>query len=95
MGKGMTTKNRTEGMFQQISARGKNGFPPSVTATSDPNFYKICTGNARRTTEETAQSLSLIMGDGISVVMVKSRAPWRAGLYCRSRIIVDVQGGAG
>jgi hypothetical protein len=58
-------------MMQQISAIGKTGFPSSVTATSDPNYYKICIGTLAQRQAKLRQAFSLIMDDGISVVMVK------------------------
>ncbi|HLJ94740.1 MAG TPA: TadE/TadG family type IV pilus assembly protein [Gemmataceae bacterium] len=58
-------------MLQQISSIGKTGFPPSVTATSDPNYYKLCIGTLSDRQAKLRKAFSLIMDDGISVVMVK------------------------
>jgi hypothetical protein len=58
-------------MLQQISAIGKTGFPPSVTATSDPNYYKLCLGTLAQRQQKLQQAFSIIMNDGIAVVMVK------------------------
>jgi hypothetical protein len=58
-------------LLQQISTIGKTGFPPSVTATSDPNYYKICIGTLAQRQAKLQQAFSIIMDDGISIVMVK------------------------
>jgi hypothetical protein len=58
-------------MLQQISSIGGTGFPPSVTATSDPNYYKLCIGTLAQRQAKLQQAFSIIMNDGISVIMVK------------------------
>ena len=58
-------------MLQQISQVGKTGFPSSVTATSDPNYYKLCLGTLAQRQDKLRKAFSLIMDDGIAVVMVK------------------------
>ena len=45
--------------------------PPSVTATSDPNYYKLCIGTLADRQAKLRKAFSLIMDDGINVVMVK------------------------
>ena len=56
---------------EQISAIGKTGFPSSVTATGDPNYYKLCIGTLSERQVKLRKAFSLIMDDGIAVVMVK------------------------
>jgi hypothetical protein len=63
--------NTAMAMCQQISSIGGTGFPPSVTSTSDPNYYKICVGTLDQRQAKLRQAFSTIMDDGISVVMVK------------------------
>jgi hypothetical protein len=58
-------------MLQTISSIGKTGFPPSVTATGDPNYYKLCIGTLADRQTKLRKAFSLIMDDGIAVVMVK------------------------
>jgi hypothetical protein len=58
-------------MLQQISQIGGTGFPSSVTATGDPNYYKLCIGTLTQRQQKLRTAFSKIMDDGISVVMVK------------------------
>jgi Putative Flp pilus-assembly TadE/G-like len=58
-------------MLQQISQIGGTGFPSSVTATGDPNYYKLCIGTLTERQQKLRTAFSKIMDDGISVVMVK------------------------
>jgi Flp pilus assembly protein TadG len=58
-------------LLQQLSAIGNTGFPSSVTATGDPNYYKICTGTLAQRQAKLRQAFSLIMDEGVAVVMVK------------------------
>ena len=58
-------------LLQQLSAIGGTGFPPSVTATSDPNYFKLCVGTLAQRQSKLRQAFSAIMDDGVSVVMVK------------------------
>jgi Flp pilus assembly protein TadG len=58
-------------LLQQISTIGKTGFPSSVTATSDPNYYKLCIGTLAQRQAKLQQAFSIIMNDGTSIVMVK------------------------
>ena len=54
-----------------ISQIGGTGFPTSVTDTSDPNFYKLCTGTIQQRQDKLRTAFAKIMNDGVSVVMVK------------------------
>ncbi|HEV3445887.1 MAG TPA: pilus assembly protein TadG-related protein [Gemmataceae bacterium] len=58
-------------MLQQLSQIGGTGFPSSVTATGDPNYYKLCIGTLSQRQQKLRTAFSKIMDDGISVVMVK------------------------
>jgi hypothetical protein len=58
-------------LLQQVSALGKTGFPSSVTATSDPNYYKLCIGTLAQRQAKLRQAFSKIMDDGVAVVLVK------------------------
>jgi hypothetical protein len=58
-------------LLQQLSTIGNTGFPSSITATGDPNFYKICTGTLADRQAKLRQAFSLIMDEGVNVVMVK------------------------
>ena len=57
--------------LQQISAIGGTGFPSSRTATGDPNFYKLCTGDLTQRKDKLRQAFSKIMDDGVSVTLIK------------------------
>jgi hypothetical protein len=57
--------------LQQLSQIGGTGFPASVTATGDPNYYKLCVGTLSQRQQKLRTAFSKIMDDGISVVMVK------------------------
>ncbi|HLN32096.1 MAG TPA: pilus assembly protein TadG-related protein [Gemmataceae bacterium] len=58
-------------LLQQLSAIGGTGFPSSVTATSDPNYYKLCIGTLAQRQTKLQQAFSTIMDDGVAIVMVK------------------------
>jgi hypothetical protein len=58
-------------LLQQLSSIGGTGFPPSVTATSDPNYYKLCIGTLSERQQKLQQAFSTIMSDGVAIVMVK------------------------
>jgi hypothetical protein len=58
-------------LMQSLSTIGGTQFPPSVTATGDPNFYKICTGTLTQRQSKLQTAFSKVVDDGISVVMVK------------------------
>jgi hypothetical protein len=58
-------------LLQQLSGIGGTGFPPSVTATSDPNYYKLCIGTLAERQAKLRTAFSRIMDDGVSVVMVR------------------------
>jgi Flp pilus assembly protein TadG len=57
--------------LQQLSTIGGTGFPSSVTATSDPNFYKLCTGTLQDRQDKLRTAFSKIMDDGVAIIMVK------------------------
>ncbi|MFL5339654.1 MAG: pilus assembly protein TadG-related protein [Gemmataceae bacterium] len=54
-----------------ISDIGGTGFPTSLTDTSDPNYYKLCTGTLQQRQDKLRQAFSKIMNEGVSIVMVK------------------------
>jgi Flp pilus assembly protein TadG len=58
-------------LMQSLSTIGGTQFPPSVTATSDPNFFKICTGTLADRQAKLQTAFSRVVDDGLSVVMVK------------------------
>jgi hypothetical protein len=58
-------------LLQQLSTIGGTGFPPTVTSTSDPNYYKLCTGTLAQRQAKLQQAFNTIMNDGVAVVMVK------------------------
>ena len=57
--------------LQQLSAIGGTGFPTSVTDTSNPNFYKLCTGTLQERQDKLRKAFTKIMDDGIAIVLVK------------------------
>src|SRR5882762_11778097 len=63
--------------LQQLSQIGGTGFPASVTATGDPNYYKLCVGTLSQRQQKLRTAFSKIMDDGISVVMEIGRASCR------------------
>jgi hypothetical protein len=58
-------------LLQQISAIGGTGFPSSVTATGDPNYYKLCIGTLDDRKNKLRTAFLKIMDDGVPVVLVK------------------------
>jgi Flp pilus assembly protein TadG len=58
-------------LCQSISTIGGTGFPPTRTATTDPNFYKICTGTLDQRRDKLHQAFSKIMDDGVGVALVR------------------------
>ena len=57
--------------LQQLSAIGGTGFPASVTDTTSPDFYKLCTGTLQQRQDKLRQAFTKIMDDGVAIVLVK------------------------
>lgn len=57
--------------LQSLSSIGGTSFPSSRTATSDPNFYKICTGTLAERRDKLHTAFSKIMDDGVAVALVR------------------------
>ena len=58
-------------LLQNISSIGGTGFPSSVTATTDPNFYKLCVGTLTQRKDNLRKAFTKVMDDGYGVVLVK------------------------
>src|SRR5262249_21637988 len=58
-------------LLQQVSALGGTGFPSSVTDTTSPEFYKICTGTLDERRDKLRQAFSKIMSQGVPIIMVQ------------------------
>jgi hypothetical protein len=58
-------------LLQTISSIGGTQFPPSRTATSDPNFYKLCTGTLDERRQKLKEAFRRIADDGVSVALVR------------------------
>jgi Flp pilus assembly protein TadG len=58
-------------LLQSISSVGGTGFPSSVTATSDPNFYKLCVGTFGDRQTKLRTAFSKIMDDGVVIILVQ------------------------
>jgi hypothetical protein len=56
---------------RQISSIGGTGFPSSVMATTDPNYYKLCIGTLAQRQAKLRKAFSKILDDGLAVVLVK------------------------
>jgi Flp pilus assembly protein TadG len=57
--------------LQQVSAIGNTGFPPSVTATTDPNYYKLCIGTLQQRQDKLRQAFTTIMDETEAISLVK------------------------
>jgi hypothetical protein len=57
--------------LQQLSSIGGTGFPASVTDTTSPDFYKICTGTLQQRQDKLRQAFTTILDQGVTVVLVK------------------------
>jgi Flp pilus assembly protein TadG len=66
-----TEASQAMSLLQQISAAGGTGFPSSVTATGDPNYYKLIVGTFSQRQAKMQQAFAKIMDDGISVMLIK------------------------
>jgi hypothetical protein len=58
-------------LLQTISTTGGTGFPSSVTATTDPNFYKLITGSQSHRQANLRTAFDKIMSDEVAIVMVQ------------------------
>ena len=58
-------------LCQQLSAIGGTGFPSSITNTSDPNYYKICTGTQDQRASKLKQAFINIMDSNIPVSLIR------------------------
>jgi hypothetical protein len=58
-------------LLQTISTTGGTGFPSSVTDTTSPYFYKLCTGNLSDRQTKLRTAFSKIMDDGINIILVQ------------------------
>jgi Flp pilus assembly protein TadG len=57
--------------LQQLSAIGGTGFPSSLTDTSDPNYFKLCTGTLQQRQDKLRQAFTKAMDGGVAVLLVK------------------------
>lgn len=57
--------------LQQVSAIGNTGFPSSITATTDPNYYKLCIGTLQQRQDKLRQAFTTIMDQTEAVSIVK------------------------
>jgi len=65
--------DQTNGMdlAQQLSTIGGTGFPSSITATSDPNYYKICTGDLTTRQTKLKNAFTSVMDSSVPVSLIK------------------------
>ena len=58
-------------LLQQLSTIGGTGFPASVTDTTSPYYYKLCIGTLPQRQAKLQTAFTLIMDDGVAIIMVK------------------------
>ncbi len=58
-------------LLQNVSARGGTGFPASVTDSTHPDFYKLCTGTLDERKTKLRQAFRKIMESGVPVSLIE------------------------
>jgi Flp pilus assembly protein TadG len=57
--------------LRNLSSIGGTGFPASLTDTSDPYAYKLCTGTLQQRQDKLRTAFRKVMDDGVNIILVK------------------------